>query len=86
MEAITTIPTQTSSNPILTLEQIRQQYPQQWVLIADPELDENLEVIRGEIVFTTPNKEELYQHLSLCKNRNSALEYTGECNDAVVLI
>lgn len=71
---------------ILTLAEIYQQYPDRWVLVVEPELDENLEIIRGEVVADAPTKEELYLLLHLRKGRSSAIEYTGKYDDALVLL
>ena len=69
-----------------TVFQIRTQYPNQWVLVVNPELDDNLEIIRGEVIANCPNKEESYQQLHLSKDRSSAIEYTGTYDDNLVLI
>ncbi|TAF00612.1 MAG: hypothetical protein EAZ79_02180 [Oscillatoriales cyanobacterium] len=59
-------------SPILTLEEIFSLYPDEWVLIAYTELDEDLSVIRGEV---------------LAHNGKSvAIEYTGLIPDNLVMI
>lgn len=63
---------------ILSLEQIYQQYPDQWVLIVEPELDENLNVIRGYVLAHSPDQDEIYSQLSSTKNISAAIEYTGQ--------
>ena len=78
--------TQPNHNTILSLKEIREQYPNQWVLVVNPELDNNLEIIRGEVIANCPTKEELYQKLHLSKDRSSAIEYTGTYDDNLVLI
>ena len=40
-------------SPILTLEEIFSLYPDEWVLIAYTELDEDLSVIRGAVLAHT---------------------------------
>ncbi|HLO50849.1 MAG TPA: hypothetical protein VK211_20705 [Kamptonema sp.] len=62
---------------ILTLEEIISLYPDEWVLIASPELDEDLNVIRGEVLIHSPERDEVYNQLSLRKGRPVAIEYTG---------
>ncbi len=62
---------------ILSLQEIRENYPNQWVLVINPELDDNFEIIRGEVVANCTTKEELYQKLHLRQGQSSAIEYTG---------
>ena len=46
---------------ILTIEEINQCYPDQWVLIGDPETDESLEVLRGKVLYHGKSREEMYK-------------------------
>jgi len=63
---------------ILKIEEIRSRYPQEWVLIADLEADEQLNIIQGEILAHSPNRKEIDQALIKFKNVKSiAIEYTG---------
>lgn len=75
-----------NSSKILTLEEIIRYYPDQWVLIAAPELDEDLEVIRGEVIAHSPDRDELYNQLGASKGRSFAIEYTGSTADDVVVL
>ena len=72
--------TQNKLNPRLSLAEIRQSYPNQWVLVIEPTLDDNLNLIDGKVVYHTCDKEDLYNHLYLTGESNSALEYTGDDN------
>ncbi len=69
----------------LTLAEIYQQYPNQWVLIVDPELDDNLEVIRGEVVACAGDRDDLYDQLYLRNGKSSAIEYTGSTEGDFVI-
>lgn len=42
-------------------EDIRRQYVGQWVLIEYQQLDEQLNVVEGEVVAHPPEKEEMYK-------------------------
>lgn len=70
----------------LTLKEIYQHYPNQWVLVINPELDSNLNLIEGEVIYNTSDKQDLYDHLYLCGDADSALEYTGDDSNLGVLI
>ena len=66
---------ETSEN--LTLEEIQEKYPQQWVMIAYTERDEYLNVIRGEVLAYSPDCDEIEDYLPNRKGKAVAIEYTG---------
>jgi hypothetical protein len=59
-------------------EDIRQQYAGQWVLIEYQQLDEQLNVVEGEVVAHSAVKEEMYKHLLHTQGKNIAIEYAGD--------
>ena len=67
-------------------EEIRAQYAGQWLLIEYQELDEQLNVIAGEVVAHSPDKEEIYKRLLETKGKNIAIEYAGELSQDVAAI
>jgi hypothetical protein len=71
-------------SPILTLEEIIQLYPSEWVLIAYTELDEDLSVIRGEVLAHSPERDLLYNNALSRKGKSVAIEYTGPIPDNLV--
>ncbi|HIK09796.1 MAG TPA: hypothetical protein IGS52_05940 [Oscillatoriaceae cyanobacterium M33_DOE_052] len=71
---------------ILTLAEIYQQYPDQWVLIVEPDLDENLNVIRGHVLAHSPDQDGIYSQLSSTKNIRAAIEYTGQVPENIAFI
>jgi len=63
---------------ILTMPEIKQRYPDQWVLIEYTKLDKDLNVVRGKVVETAPSRDEIYQKLLNADVKRFAIEYTGE--------
>ena len=61
----------------LTLEEIQEKYPQQWVLIAYTERDEYLNVIRGKVLAYSPDRYDIYDYLPNRNGKAVAIEYTG---------
>jgi hypothetical protein len=61
---------------ILTIEEMAQRYDGEWLLIAYTEMDEDFNVIRGEVIAHSPNQEDIYNVLPERKNR--AIEYVGK--------
>lgn len=72
---------------ILTAAEIRDRYPREWVLIADPESDDLWNVIRGEVLAHSPEREEIDQALTKFKDIQSiSIEYTGPIPDEYSVI
>ncbi|MEG3833438.1 MULTISPECIES: hypothetical protein [unclassified Microcoleus] len=69
--------TQTEIDKIMSLEEIIHLYPSEWVLIAYTELDEDLNVIRGEVLAHSPERDLLYNNALSRKGKSVAIEYTG---------
>lgn len=67
-------------------EEIRAQYAGQWLLIEYQELDEQLNVVVGEVVAHSPDKEEIYKRLLETKGKNIAIEYAGELSQDVAVM
>jgi hypothetical protein len=63
---------------ILTLAEMAERYDSEWLLIAYTELDENMVVVRGEVLAHSPNQGEIYEALPLAKGRAVAFEYVGK--------
>ncbi|MCX5964924.1 MAG: hypothetical protein NT070_17870 [Cyanobacteria bacterium] len=67
------------SQPInLTLGQMKQRYHDEWLLIAYTDVDENLNVLCGEVLAHAKDANELYKLLPQYPDRSLAFEYVGE--------
>jgi hypothetical protein len=62
---------------LLTIEQMKAQYPDQWLLIAFTAIDAHLNVIAGEVLAHSVDRDEMYAALDQCKDKSFAIEYTG---------
>lgn len=62
---------------ILTFEQMQHRYAGEWVLIAELESDENMQVVRGEVLAHSPHRDEVYDALRAFQGRSLAIEYMG---------
>jgi hypothetical protein len=70
---------------VLTLQEIEAQYAPDWVLIAEPEIDDQLEVVRGKVVFHSPDHDSIYQKATELKLDRIAVRYLGEYPEHMVL-
>ncbi len=66
-----------SKAEILTIEEIKEKYPNEWVLIEYEEIDSEFNVIKGHVITHAPVKEVIYKFLMETKGKNIVIEYTG---------
>lgn len=62
----------------LTTEEIFQRYPEEWVLLADPETDESLRVFGGSVIHHSRDRDEVYAKAVEIRPRRIAFLYTGD--------
>jgi hypothetical protein len=62
---------------ILTLEQMKEAYPDEWLLIAFTAVDAYLNVLAGEVVAHSKERDDIYAALDQCKDKSFAIEHTG---------
>lgn len=63
---------------IITFEEMNDRYDSEWLLIAYTEVDEDLRVIRGEVLAHSPHQEDIYQVLETIEEQPLAIEYVGQ--------
>jgi hypothetical protein len=63
---------------ILTIEEIQRRYDGEWVLIAHEKLDENFEILKGEVLAHALDADTIYRSLALAKGREASIEYMGK--------
>jgi hypothetical protein len=72
---------------VLTIEEIYARYPDEWVLIDQPESDEYQRVRRGKVVFHSPDRDAVdAKSLELPVPRHAAVRFTGKPKPGHVLI
>jgi hypothetical protein len=64
---------------VLTIEEINRRFPNEWVLIGDPDTNESLEVLSGTVLCHGKDRDEVYQAaIDLPSPKRIATHYTGE--------
>jgi hypothetical protein len=64
---------------VLTVDAIKRQYRSEWILLADPEVDEELRVLAGRVVSHSKDRDEVDRKAIQLRLKRSAFLYTGEC-------
>ena len=70
---------------VLTVKEIKDRYAPDWVLIAEPEIDDQLEVLEGKVVFHSRDADEIYGKARELKLDQIAVRYLGEILEHLVL-
>ena len=74
-------------NELMTLKEIEEAFQSEWVLVADPDLTSQLEVICGMVIYHCADRDELYRKMGELKPKRSAILYTGSVpNDLVIML
>jgi hypothetical protein len=73
-------------NQVANVEAIREQYAGEWVLIAYTELDEELRVVRGQVLAHSPDRDEIYRKLLSVSGQQVAVEYLGEVPEDLAVV
>jgi hypothetical protein len=63
---------------VITFEEMQHRYDGEWLLIAPEEIDEDLQVIKGEVLAHSPLQEDIYQVLTSISEQPLAIEYVGQ--------
>lgn len=72
---------------ILSYTEIQKQYKSEWVLIEDPETEEDLRIKGGKVLWHSKDRDELYRKAREMKPKHSAIVYTGEVpRDTVIVL
>ncbi len=74
-------------NEVLSFAGIQEQFDSEWVLVGDPETDENLDVKQGVVLWHSKDRDELYRKAREINPDHSAILYTGKLPvDAAVIL
>ena len=74
------------SSQVLSVEQIHSRFKGEWVLVEDPEVDKDLNVLRGRVVFHSKDRDELDRKAIELRLKHSAFLYTGTMPDDTAIV
>lgn len=69
--------TETATDAIMTMTEIEQRFDGEWILVGDPEYNQQDEIIRGTALFHSKNRDEMYAKAMQLRPKRSASLYTG---------
>ena len=66
---------------ILSIDEIEKRYAPDWVLINNPQTDENLKLLAGEVISSSKDRNELYRQVMELNLAHTAVRYMGTWPD-----
>ena len=87
IEQYVSISSMTFKGNKMTIQEMESQFDGEWVLVEDPQTNESLEVVSGNVVHHSKDRDEVYRTAVALKPKRCAVLYTGQIpdNTAVVL-
>jgi hypothetical protein len=74
-------------NDVLTLAEIETQFPDEWVLVENPQTNDALEVQSGRVLAHSKDRDGLYRQTAAMHPARFAVLYTGTFpKDAVIIL
>jgi len=71
---------------ILSFSEIKERFDSEWVLIGDPEAEEDFNIKRGTVLWHSKDRDEVYRKAREIHPDHSAILYTGKLPDDVALV
>jgi hypothetical protein len=70
----------------MTIEEMRAQFDAEWILIEEPQTNEALEVVGGNVVHHGKDRDEVYREAVARRPRRSAILYTGQMPEDTAIV
>lgn len=67
-------------------ENIKKTFKDQWVLIEVEKVDESFNIIEGEVLAHSKDKDEVYQKLLQTRPKEFSIEYTGVIPEDLAIV
>ena len=71
---------------VLTVEEIQSRYESEWVLVEDPQTDDNLEVRGGRVSCHSKDRDEVYRRAASLRPKRFAVLYTGDIPEGTAVV
>jgi hypothetical protein len=67
-------------------EEIKETFKDEWVLVQVQKVDESFNVIEGEVLAHSKDKDQVYQKLLQIRPKHFSVEYTGEIPEDLAIV
>jgi hypothetical protein len=73
-------------NALMTMAEMEDQFKSEWILIADPETDGSDEIVRGQVLFHSKDRDEVYRKAIELRPRDFAFTFTGRLPEGTAIV
>ena len=73
-------------NEIMTIKEIEARYPSEWILVGDPVTNDALEVLSGNVLWHSPDRDEVYRKAVELRPKRSAILNTRQIPEGTAII
>lgn len=77
---------ETMTEQQMTIKEIENQFESEWVLVADPQTNDALEVTRGTVICHSQDRDEVYRQAVALRPKRSAILYTGRMPEDTAIV
>ncbi len=70
----------------MTIAEIENQFDSEWILVEEPQTNEDLEVLKGKVLHHSKDRDEVYRKAVSLRPKRSAILYTGEIPEDTAVI
>jgi hypothetical protein len=71
---------------VLTIDEIKARFAPDWVLIGEPQTDENQRLLAGKVLFHSRDREEVYRKAIELRPGRFAFRYLGELPEDMAFV
>lgn len=71
---------------VLTMREVESKYSGEWVLLVNPKHDKLMRVTRGELVFHSKDRDEVYQKAQKRGDAHTAVLFVGKLPEDLVVV
>jgi len=71
---------------VMTISEIESEFDSEWVLVDEPETNEQLEVLKGKVLHHSKDRDEVYRKAVTLRLKSSGILYTGRIPEGTVVV
>ena len=70
----------------MTVEEMRERFDAEWILVEDPQTNEALEILSGKVLHHGKDRDEVYRQAVARRPKRSAILYTGQMPEDTAIV
>jgi hypothetical protein len=74
------------SEKTMTMAEMESRFADEWILVENPETNDALEVVRGNVLCHSKDRDEVYRRAVELRLKRSAVLYTGKMPEGTAIV